>query len=128
MSIDHNIGQTRPDAALASLFALALCWPIAAPAQTADQTSRIYANPLRPVIAGTDLTVDSCADPTVIRGQKPGDRSWYMYCTTDPLHDADVDGAGELIFHRIPQLRSADLVYWTYVGDAFAPGPAGLPA
>jgi arabinan endo-1,5-alpha-L-arabinosidase len=81
-----------------------------------------YENPILPKIPG-DGTVDSCADPTVVRGQQPGDRYWYMYCTTDPLNDEDVDAAGKLQFHRIPTSRSLDLVNWTYVGDAFS----GLP-
>ena len=85
-----------------------------------------YENPLEPVIPG-DGIVESCADPTVIRGQEPGDTTWYMYCTTDPLHDEDVDANGNPIFHRIPTMTSQDLVNWTYVGDAFAQGTAGLP-
>jgi arabinan endo-1,5-alpha-L-arabinosidase len=86
-----------------------------------------YSNPLLPRIPGDGL-VESCADPTVIRGQEPGDTTWYMYCTTDPLNDEDVDAEGNLIFHRIPTMVSEDLVNWTYVGDAFAQGAAGLPS
>lgn len=85
-----------------------------------------YENPLEPVIPG-DGIVESCADPTVIRGQEPGDTTWYMYCTTDPLNDEDLDANGDPIFHRIPTLTSEDLVNWTYVGDAFPQGTAGLP-
>ena len=85
-----------------------------------------YENPLEPVIPG-DGIVESCADPTVIQGQEPGDSTWYMYCTTDPLHDEDVDANGAPIFHRIPTMTSVDLVNWTYVGDAFPQGTAGLP-
>ncbi len=82
--------------------------------------------PLAPKIAAGG-TVDSCADPAVIRGQKQGDSHWYLYCTTDPLNDADLDSRGNLIFHRIPQMRSANLTDWEYLGDAFAPGPDNLP-
>ena len=85
-----------------------------------------YENPLEPVIPG-DGIVESCADPTVIRGQEPADTTWYMYCTTDPLNDEDLDANGNPIFHRIPMMASEDLVNWTYVGDAFAQGTAGLP-
>lgn len=77
-----------------------------------------YDNPILPAIPG-DSAVESCADPTVLRGQQKGDRYWYMYCTTDPLNDEDLDAAGDLQFHRIPMMRSLDLVNWTYVGDAF---------
>ena len=54
-----------------------------------------YENPLAPDIPG-DGTVDSCADPMVIQGQDgetiDGEQVWYLYCTTDPLNDEDVDG------------------------------------
>ncbi len=76
-----------------------------------------YTNPLLPEVPG-DGAVESCADPTVIRGQQPGDTTWYMYCTTDPLNDEDLDANGDLVFHRIPTMTSTDLVNWTYVGDA----------
>lgn len=50
----------------------------------------------------------------------------YAYGTTDPLNDRDRDAAGALRAHRIPTLRSTDLVHWTYVGDAFSRAPAWL--
>jgi arabinan endo-1,5-alpha-L-arabinosidase len=81
-----------------------------------------YRNPLAPTIPG-DGTVDSCADPTVLKGQRPGDRFWYLYCTTDPLNDGDLDENGKLRFHPIPTMRSRDLVHWTYLGDALPEPP-----
>src|SRR5215217_1422812 len=54
-----------------------------------------YTNPLLPQVPG-DGAVESCADPTVIRGQQPGDTTWYLYCTTDPLNDEDLDANGNL--------------------------------
>ena len=69
--------------------------------------------------------VESCADPTVIRSQTPGDNYWYMYCTTDPLNGTDRDPAGNFNFHLIPILRSSDLVHWIYIGDAFSARPGG---
>jgi arabinan endo-1,5-alpha-L-arabinosidase len=90
-----------------------------------------YENPLRPVVPG-DGTVDSCADPMIIKGQEgetlDGEQVWYMYCTTDPLNDEDVDASGAPIFHRIPMNVSTDLVNWTYVGDAFPLNGGDLPA
>jgi arabinan endo-1,5-alpha-L-arabinosidase len=77
-----------------------------------------YSNPILPRIPG-DGRVESCADPLVLKGQRPGDDYWYLYCTTDPLNDEDLDAAGDLRFHRIPMMRSTNLVDWTYVGDAF---------
>ena len=53
---------------------------------------------------------DTFADPAVIRAK---DGYWYAYGTTDPLRE------GEGTRHIIPTARSADLVNWTYVGDAF---------
>ena len=78
-----------------------------------------YTNPLTVQIPGDGL-VESCADPSILRGQTPGDSYWYMYCTTDPLNDSDKTAG---IFHLIPILRSSDLVNWTYMGDAFSTRP-----
>jgi arabinan endo-1,5-alpha-L-arabinosidase len=75
-----------------------------------------YRNPLLPAIPG-DGVVEGCADPTVIYGQE-GERLWYMYCTTDPLNDADKVG-NDFRFRFIPMFSSPDLVNWTYRGDAF---------
>ena len=58
------------------------------------------------------LLADTFADPVVVRGD---DGFWYAYGTSDPLRE------GEKQAHRVPTARSADLVDWTYVGDAFAP-------
>ena len=80
-----------------------------------------YTNPLPVQIPGDGL-VESCADPSIIRGQTPGDHYWYMYCTTDPLNDSDKTG-GSFNFRLIPILRSRDLVNWTYMGDAFSARP-----
>jgi arabinan endo-1,5-alpha-L-arabinosidase len=77
-----------------------------------------YRNPLEPVVPG-DGIVESCADPTVIEGQE-GEGLWYMYCTADPLNDEDRNEAGDFIFRQIPTFTSANLVDWTYVGEAFA--------
>jgi arabinan endo-1,5-alpha-L-arabinosidase len=84
------------------------------------QAAETYDNPLLPAVPG-DGVVESCADPSTIWG---GDGYWYTYCTTDPLNDEDRNGDGGLNFHRIPMLRSADLVSWTYIGDAFSSLPA----
>lgn len=81
-----------------------------------------YRNPIAPTISG-DGIVESCADPTVIHGQKDEGR-WYLYCTTDPLNDDDRDASGNLRFHLIPILSSADLIHWRYDGDAFTTRPS----
>ena len=70
-------------------------------------------------------TARSTAAPTrPCKGGRRGDQFWYLYCTTDPLNDEDVDGEGDLRFHPIPMMRSRDLVNWTYVGDALPEPPA----
>lgn len=80
-----------------------------------------YTNPLPVQIPGGGM-VESCADPTILRGQLEDDPYWYMYCTTDPLNDEDKTG-GNFNFRLIPMLRSLDLVNWTYEGDAFSTRP-----
>ena len=118
---------------LVLLVMLGLFAPVSAVAAPPGTASAVggknpghYTNPLKPQIPG-DGVVESCADPTVIRGQESGDTTWYMYCTTDPLNDEDRNASGDLIFHRIPTMTSEDLVNWTYVGDAFPQGATGLP-
>ena len=68
--------------------------------------------------------VENCADPTILKGQRPGDPPWTLICTQDPLNEADRDDRGQLRFRRLPMFRSDDLLHWQYVGDAFdAPPP-----
>ena len=108
-------------AVLAAVLALGvLVAPAAGPAAAAP--TKTYSNPLTITIPGGGR-VESCADPTVLSAQVTGDGFWYAYCTTDPLNDADQTG-GNFNFHLIPMLRSADLVNWTYMGDAFSAKPS----
>ncbi len=81
-----------------------------------------YTNPLDIQVPGGGK-VESCADPSIIRGQAVGDNAWYMYCTTDPLNGEDRNASGGFNFRLIPILRSYDLVSWTYMGDAFSSRP-----
>lgn len=86
-----------------------------------------YHNPLAPTTAD-GRTVDSCADPTVIAGRRAQLGTWYMYCTTDPLDDADTagrppGGPTRPTFHSVPTMSSTDLVHWSYVGDALPGRP-----
>ena len=124
---------------LLATASLLLAGPVAAAPAGAEPTpvTTSYSNPLAPRVPG-DGTVDSCADPTVIKGQdgetQGGKQLWYMYCTTDPLNDEDVrpdgpdeDTAPDPVFHRIPTMTSTDLVNWTYVGDAFPLDGGDIP-
>ena len=90
---------------------------------TSAETPPPYTNPLAPAVPGGG-TVDSCADPAVLRGQGDEADSWFLYCTTDPLNDAETSGPGDPVFHPIPTMRSDDLVTWEYVGDALPQKPA----
>lgn len=124
--------------ALVSMFALAApmaasASPTAAPAAADTGTATTddrrggnpggYTNPLEPQIPG-DGIVESCADPAVLHGQRPGDTEWYLYCTTDPLNDEDVDANGAPVFRRVPAMTSQNLVDWTYVGEQFSAPPS----
>src|SRR5438309_9687185 len=77
-----------------------------------------YTNPLD-MRTQDGKRVESCADPSIIHGQTPGDTAWYMYCTMDPLGSWDTIATGDPNFHIITMHRSLDLVHWTYVGDVF---------
>ncbi|WP_309893479.1 family 43 glycosylhydrolase [Archangium sp.] len=124
---------TWSDALSRVLATLLLLATLAAPPASAASAKSpgVYSNPLKPKLPAGGV-IESCADPTVLRGQRRGDPYWYMYCTTDPLNDKELDAQGKWVFHRIPQLRSLDLITWEYVGDAFqsvpgyAVGNAGL--
>jgi arabinan endo-1,5-alpha-L-arabinosidase len=93
----------------AAVVGAALLAPTGASAAPATTTS--YGNPVSQGFA------DTFADPSLIRGK---DGFWYAYGTSDPLRE------GEGTPHRIPIARSADLVSWTHVGDAFS--DATLPS
>lgn len=113
------------------LALLALLVPLAPPTPSPPSSAaraaepagaRSYDNPLAPRIPD-GRTVDNCADPVVLRGQGQDRGTWYMYCTTDPLDDAET-ADGSPVFHPIPMLRSTDLVNWDYVGDALPQKPS----
>ncbi|MEJ7748281.1 MAG: family 43 glycosylhydrolase [Candidatus Limnocylindrales bacterium] len=91
---------------------------LAAGPNPVSAASGTYRNPLEPRVPG-DGVVESCADPTVTYGRE-GEGLWYMYCTADPLNDADRDAAGAFNFRQVPMMSSKDLVHWTYRGEAFS--------
>jgi len=95
------------DRLAAAVLLLALCLAgVALTPGVAGAAPGTYTNPVSRDFA------DTFADPAVIRAK---DGYWYAYGTTDPLRE----GEGEGTRHIIPTARSADLVNWTYVGDAF---------
>lgn len=119
----HTRARRSASAMLALAFMLV---PLAAPPPVAAQgvpPAAAFTNPLD-LRTPAGAPVESCADPAIIRGQRPGDTAWYLYCTTDPLNSRDRTPGGALDYHLIPMLRSADLVHWTYAGDAFTARPS----
>src|SRR6266567_9319368 len=77
-------------AAATALIALLLPASIPRAGSGALASSLTYTNPLVATVTGTGR-VETCGAPSIIRGQTPGDNSWYIYCTTDPLNDQDRD-------------------------------------
>ena len=109
---------------LAAVLLLAPLLPVgAATSAISAEIPPPYTNPLAPTVPAGG-TVDSCADPAVLRGQGDEADAWYLYCTTDPLNDTETSGPGDPVFHPIPTMRSDDLVSWEYVGDALPQKPA----
>ena len=94
----------RPIRAAAALAAVLLVIGIGPAVSAGPATTRTYTNPISADFA------DTFADPVIVRGH---DGFWYAYATSDPLRE------GEHVAHRVPMARSADLVDWTYIGDAF---------
>jgi arabinan endo-1,5-alpha-L-arabinosidase len=90
----------------------------------ARHTAGTYTNPLDLQLPGGG-TAESCADPFVLR-PTAGDTRWTLYCTADALTSSETDSTGALVIHQVPQYRSADLVHWTYAGDAFPTKPSWL--
>lgn len=80
-----------------------------------------YTNPLS-VTAPTGR-VESCPDPSIIRGQRPTARAWYIYCTGNPHNAADLDAAGKPQAHLMSMLKSDDLVHWNFIGDVLSRRP-----
>ncbi len=97
--------------------------PDAVAPEAAQANGGVYQNPLLAQVPG-DGVVESCADPSIIRGQTPDDPYWYVFCTTDPLNDGDRNEQGNFNFRLMPILKSYDLVNWTYVGDVFQSKPS----
>ncbi|HEU5402898.1 MAG TPA: family 43 glycosylhydrolase, partial [Terriglobales bacterium] len=81
-----------------------------------ERAAGTYQNPLR-VATSDGSPLESCPDPSIIRGQQPGDNSFYLYCTAEMFTDH-----GRL--HWMAISRSQDLVNWTYTGDVFAQKPS----
>jgi arabinan endo-1,5-alpha-L-arabinosidase len=82
----------------------------------AKEQAGTYRNLLRITVPGGTL-MESCPDPSVIRGQQPGDNNFYLYCTAERFTD-------RAALHWMATSKSQDLVNWTYVGDVFSSKPS----
>jgi arabinan endo-1,5-alpha-L-arabinosidase len=106
----------------ASRLLLLLCLlvplvPLAAASAGAAEVQARYTNPLKPRLADGRV-VQSCPDPSVLRGRGSQAGTWFMYCTSNPLTDQDTSP------RRLPMLRSRDLLHWAFVGSALPGKPA----
>lgn len=90
---------------LAGIAAVVLALPATAPAATAEPSAGpVTQNPISSEFS------DTYADPAVIRGK---DGWWYLYATSDPLHEAPSE------FGLMHIARSRDFVDWEYLGTVF---------
>ncbi len=128
---DDDGGSKAPDAAVPDAWVQDDA-PVAPDAGAPDAGlptgPTTYTNPLKLEIPDGGGIAENCPDPSIIRGQKPGDDYWYLFCTSNPLNDNDLDENGEYNYHLINVHRSLDLVNWTYVGDAFTAQPSWAQA
>src|SRR3954470_2234804 len=111
MSIVSCAGGFRETAAPSNLVAQSATLPTRAPYPAGEDQ-----NPIQ-VTARDGSSVESCPDPSIIRGRTSGDNAWYLYCTNERFTDYGY-------VHLIPISKSDDLVHWTYVGDVFAQMPS----
>ncbi|TDD67202.1 glycoside hydrolase [Jiangella aurantiaca] len=89
----------------AAVLALPAAVPVATAAPAPDAvTTATTQNP----ISGSFS--DTYADPAVLRGK---DGWWYLYATSDPLHEAPSE------FGLMHIARSRDFVDWEYLGTVF---------
>jgi arabinan endo-1,5-alpha-L-arabinosidase len=101
-----------------ALSALGVAVPVAATAPAPGYRNSLDAR----MPGGTRVT--SCPDPSVLHGQGRASGSWYLYCTSNPLDDAETSGHGAPVGHRLPMLSSQDLVHWRFVGSALPGKPS----
>ncbi|WP_434389023.1 family 43 glycosylhydrolase [Melittangium boletus] len=92
------------------------------PAPAPTPVAGDFTNPLRISLADGGR-VDNCPDPTILQGQG-ADTAWYLFCAPAPWNDSDREVSREYRQHLFSTYTSADLVAWTYVGDALTTRPS----
>ena len=96
--------------------------PLSMQTATAGTAPGYYTNPVKPRMADGRV-VESCADPSVLRGRGRYAARWYMYCTA-AINDGGTSRPGALVSRPLPMLVSRNLVNWSLVGSALP----GLPS
>ena len=89
---------------------------------SAAPTPGDYANPIKPRMADGRV-VESCADPSVLRGRGRYAGRWYMYCTA-AINDGGTS-SGAFVSRPLPMLVSRNLVNWSFVGRRSRGGRRG---
>lgn len=89
--------------------ALALLLAVLPTARATPDAPRITYN--NPLMRGT---ADAFSDAGLIRAK---DGAWYGYATNTSLTRENADAGGPP--HRLPMVKSTDLVHWDFIGDAF---------
>ena len=64
-----------------------------APVAAAGQATGVYRNPL-PISIPGDGMQESCADPSIIHAQQPGDTAWYIYRDGRPVAEVERTAEG----------------------------------
>ncbi len=113
----------RLRAVLTAVLVLVGLLTVPAVASAGPVTALPYHNPLK-LLLPSGATAQSCADPFVLRVPAAKVTSWFLYCTSDPLTDNDLDAQGNLVIHNIPTYQSTDLIHWVYKGEAFPTTPS----
>ncbi len=96
--------------AVASAVGVATCLAVASPHAGAYPIQGTY----------KDVALQNCPDPATTKVEKAGQpTTWYMYCTSGPINDADKTARGGYTRRLLPIYKSTNLIDWSYVSDAF---------
>ena len=118
-----SLGLALVGSLLAALSGLP---PAATPAEAARRAEPpAYTNPLTQTTA-TGAAVDSCPDPSVLRGRGAESDTWFMYCTSAVVLHEGAAGTTRQV-RPVPVLASRDLVHWKLLGSAVSPPSWAAP-
>src|SRR4051812_19853 len=83
----------RAPGLLILLCSLVALFPLVVASADAAEVPARYSNPLQPTLADGRV-VQSCPDPSVLRGRGSHARTWFMYCTSNRPSPPDRAAAG----------------------------------